>query len=141
MWVSSKEAMLQFNDAEHGLLTGTDIPLPSKCRKGMYWKMALIIAMEAQQERESDWNFSFASSTVFMKCFQKTTIATFGSHGKLSGGKWIYVRMSNLDSFVRPFNSSTIRVKQEARLTVFPTESSCSLRRILYQFMLSVLFS
>jgi hypothetical protein len=33
VWGTNKEAMLQFNKSEHDLLTGTDIPAPSLCRK------------------------------------------------------------------------------------------------------------
>jgi hypothetical protein len=35
--------MLQFDDSEHGGLTGDDLPLPNKRRKGIYQQMALII--------------------------------------------------------------------------------------------------
>jgi hypothetical protein len=30
-------------------------------------------SIETQQERESTWNFPFASSTVFVRCFRKAT--------------------------------------------------------------------
>jgi hypothetical protein len=43
VWVSNKEGMLQFDDSEHGGLSGNDLPLPNKSRKGIYRQMALII--------------------------------------------------------------------------------------------------
>jgi hypothetical protein len=35
VWVSNKEGMLPFDDSEHGGLTGDDLPLPNKRRKGI----------------------------------------------------------------------------------------------------------